>query len=199
MGSEIRIELPMNWYEDDNFLGFALFFYHVPIDDDECQSTADSGINCELISHDNQSKQLYGNWWLHTRCKIYSISGLSYSKVCYDSGSTKDPAILVMYFPRINIPREYRCRSWNIFKAFYHTPIERSSFSCGDATYFKVKSCGIHLIYAQDQNNWPQTSRESSADTKHQRNKKRFFSFQGIMDFLNPSKVCLLYFLFPSD
>ncbi|KAL6316781.1 hypothetical protein AAG906_021081 [Vitis piasezkii] len=30
MGCEVRIELPMNWYEDNNFLGFVLFFHHVP-------------------------------------------------------------------------------------------------------------------------------------------------------------------------
>ncbi|RVW94489.1 hypothetical protein CK203_035632 [Vitis vinifera] len=35
MGCEVRIELPMNWYEDTNFLGFVLFFHHVPLDDDD--------------------------------------------------------------------------------------------------------------------------------------------------------------------
>ncbi|RVW82914.1 Disease resistance-like protein DSC1 [Vitis vinifera] len=39
MGCEVRIELPMNWYEDNNFLGFVLFFHHVPLDDDECETT----------------------------------------------------------------------------------------------------------------------------------------------------------------
>ena len=28
MGSQIRIELPMNWYEDDHFLGFGFFCLH---------------------------------------------------------------------------------------------------------------------------------------------------------------------------
>ncbi|XP_034701866.1 disease resistance protein RPV1-like [Vitis riparia] len=28
MGRQIRIEFPMNWYEDDQFLGFAFFFLH---------------------------------------------------------------------------------------------------------------------------------------------------------------------------
>ena len=183
----------MNWYEDDNFLGFALFFYHVPVDD-VCQSTAGSGIKCELLSNDNQSKQWDSTWWLNSWCKTYWIRGLPYSQLCYDSGSTKDPAIREIYFPRIAIPSKYRCRRWNNFKAHFYTPTGYSSFRCGNDAWFKVKSCGIHLIYAQDQNNWPQPSRESSADTKHQRNKKRLFSFQGIMDFLNPSMVCLLSF-----
>ncbi|KAJ9707363.1 hypothetical protein PVL29_002389 [Vitis rotundifolia] len=30
MGSHIRIELPMSWSEDDQFLGFAFFFLHLP-------------------------------------------------------------------------------------------------------------------------------------------------------------------------
>ncbi|RVW86543.1 Disease resistance-like protein DSC1 [Vitis vinifera] len=35
MGDEITIDLPKNWYEDNNFLGFALFWHHVPFDDDD--------------------------------------------------------------------------------------------------------------------------------------------------------------------
>ena len=161
----------MNWYEDDNFLGFALFFYHVPVDHERLTAGVASYPVWELISHDNQSKQ-WDMWWLKSSCKTYCIRGLSYSEECYDRGSTKDPAILVIYFPRIGIPSKYRCRSWNIFKAYYHTKIKNGTFSCGHDAHFKVKSCGINLIYAQDQNNWPQPSRESSTDTKHQRDKK---------------------------
>ena len=39
MGCEVKIKLPMNWYEDNNLLGFVLFFHHVPHDDDECETT----------------------------------------------------------------------------------------------------------------------------------------------------------------
>ena len=158
MGSEIRIELPMNWYEDDNFLGFALFFYHVPVDDEHLEAGLVSYPIWELISHDNQSEQWDGTWWLHSSCKTYCIGGLSYSSKCYESGSTKDPAIQVIYFPRMAIPSDYRCRRWNNFKAYFYTQIGSGSFSCGDDACFKVKSCGVHLIYAQDQNNWPQPS-----------------------------------------
>lgn len=36
MGCEVRIEQPMNWYEDNIFLGFALFFHLLlPLDDDD--------------------------------------------------------------------------------------------------------------------------------------------------------------------
>ncbi|KAL6316340.1 hypothetical protein AAG906_017975 [Vitis piasezkii] len=40
MGCEVSVELPMNWYEDNNLLGFVLFFHHVPLDDDECVRTS---------------------------------------------------------------------------------------------------------------------------------------------------------------
>ncbi|RVW85244.1 Disease resistance-like protein DSC1 [Vitis vinifera] len=38
MGNEITIDLPKNWYEDNNFLGFALFCHHVLVDDDICKA-----------------------------------------------------------------------------------------------------------------------------------------------------------------
>ena len=122
-------------------------------------------------------------------CKTYLINDLSYSEVEFDSGSTKDPAIRVVYFPKISIPSKYRSRRWNNFKAHFPSQISYGSlgsFTCGGNTSFKVESCGIHLIYAQNQNNCPQPSRESSGDTKHQTDKKRFFSLQVIKDFLNP-------------
>ncbi|RVW31505.1 hypothetical protein CK203_113952 [Vitis vinifera] len=105
IGCEVRIELPMNWYEDNNFLGFVLFFHHVPLDNDECETT--------------------------------------------EVGSTSDPAIWVTYFPQIKIRGTYRSSWWNNFKARFHTPIGSGSFKCGDNACFKVKSCGIHLLYAK--------------------------------------------------
>ena len=60
MGCEIITELPMNWYKDDNLLGFVLFFYHVHIliDDDVRKEIFGSRLICELISHDDQSQRL---------------------------------------------------------------------------------------------------------------------------------------------
>ncbi|KAL6315302.1 hypothetical protein AAG906_000392 [Vitis piasezkii] len=99
MGCEVSIELPMNWYEDNNFLGFVLFFHHVPLDDDddddECETTESEFPHCELtISHGDQSERLK------------EISGSSYPDEldCYNSGSTSDPAIWVTYFLRLKFP-----------------------------------------------------------------------------------------------
>ncbi|XP_034709687.1 disease resistance protein RPV1-like [Vitis riparia] len=87
MGCEVSVELPMNWYEDNNLLGFVLFFHHVPLDDDECVRTSGFIPECKLaISHGDQTERLDNISFYH-RCKTYSISGLSYSSRRYDSGA----------------------------------------------------------------------------------------------------------------
>ena len=193
MGCEVKIKLPMNWYEDNNLLGFVLFFHHVPHDDDECETTMYSTMfipQCILtISHGDQYEQLDNICFYH-RCKRYWVSGLSYDSMYYDNGDTSDPALWVTYFPQIAIPSKYRSRKWNYFKAHFETPMDRGSFRCGDNASFKVKSCGIHLIYAQDHhqhnhNHWPQSSTESPGDTEDHRDKKRFYSFQRMKAFFN--------------
>ncbi|XP_019071921.1 disease resistance protein RPV1-like [Vitis vinifera] len=173
MGCEVSVELPMNWYEDNNLLGFVLFFHHVPLDDDECVRTSGFIPHCKLeISHGDQSKRL-DNIGFHPHCKTYWISGLSYGSTCYDSGSTSDPALWVTYFPQIGIPSKYRSRKWNNFKAHFDNPVGNASFTCGENASFKVKSCGIHLIYAQDQKQWPQPSRKRPANREDHSSKKK--------------------------
>ena len=165
IGCEVRIELPMNWYEDNNFLGFVLFFHHVPLDEDECETIECRISHCELtISHGDQSERL-GKMLFISECKTHWISGSYYGdRELHYSGSTSDPAIWVTYFPQINIPGEYRSSWWNNLKAHFHTRIGVGSFKCGTNTCFKVKSCGIHLLYAQDQIHCPQPSRGSLGD-----------------------------------
>ena len=169
MGCEVRIELPMNWYEDNNFLGFVLFFHHVPLDDDECE-TIKVGFGfrrCELtISHGDQSERLKYEIF-HSACKTYRIRDLLYDDEFhrYYSGSTSDPAIWVTYFPQIKIPCEYRSSRWNNFKAHYDSTMGSSpGLKRGFKSCFKMKSCGIHLLYAQDQMHCTQPSRGSLGD-----------------------------------
>ncbi|CBI39954.3 unnamed protein product, partial [Vitis vinifera] len=55
-GCEIRIELPKNWYKDDSFLGFALFFHHLPLDDDDDECDTKFYFHqCELSIYDKGS------------------------------------------------------------------------------------------------------------------------------------------------
>ena len=63
-----------------------------------------------------------------------------------------DAALMVVYFPQIAISREYRSNRWNKFKAGF-----RFSFEPYIEAAFKVKSCGIHLIYDHGQDH-PQQS-----------------------------------------
>ena len=127
MGCEITIDLPKNWYEDNNFLGFALFWHRVPVDD-ICKTLCIRKIPYDtfglLISDGDQ----FGH------VETQNIVPLG------DYTLFANPALRVVYFPQIAISREYRSNRWNKFKAgfsSYLRPITKAS-------------CGIHLIYAQD-------------------------------------------------
>ena len=53
-GSQITIELPMDWYQNNDFLGFALYFVYVPSDiklmEDLCS------VKCKLTFHGHSLK-----------------------------------------------------------------------------------------------------------------------------------------------
>ncbi|RVW60149.1 TMV resistance protein N [Vitis vinifera] len=107
MGSEITIDLPKNWYEDNNFLGFALFNHHVPLDYDHdlLNPTLDL-----LMSHGNRFEYMHRIWF-----------------------SPEDPELMVAYFPQIAISSKYRSNRWNNFKARFYGPYGRGAQveSCG--------------------------------------------------------------------
>ena len=84
MGREVSIELSENWYEDDNFLGFALFFHLLPLDGDDDNNNDDADdkfkrgyhlFNEFSISHEDQSKLIFG-LSVHIDCRIYIINSL---------------------------------------------------------------------------------------------------------------------------
>ena len=145
MGREVSIELSENWYEDDNFLGFALFFHHLPLDADDKFKITNPRCICELsTSHGDQSKLIFELSMLIS-CRIYIINRVMGSpSICHKVG-TSDPSLGILYVPQTAISTEYRSRKWNHFKARCD-----DNYECGDKT-FKVKSCGIHLLYAQAQ------------------------------------------------
>ena len=159
MGREVSIELSKNWYEDDNFLGFAFFFHLLPLDGDDDNSNDDADDKFKRtyhrciydlsISHGDQSKMIFG-LSVHIDCRIYIINTLedSYRYMVppvYHKVGTSDPTLGVLYVPQTAISTEYRSREWNHFKAHCNL-----TYRCGDKT-FEVKSCGIHLLYAQAQ------------------------------------------------
>ena len=135
MGDEITIDLPKNWYEDNNFLGFALFCHHVPIDDEN-----EGGLDLQLLISD-------GDQFGH----VEMIEFIPYCSPDMKNRTFADPGLMVVYFPQIAISSEYRSNRWNKFKTRFSTPLY-----CAYAD-LKVKSCGIHLIYDHGQDH-PQQS-----------------------------------------
>ena len=131
MGDEITIDLPKNWYEDNNFLGFALFCHHVPIDDEN-----EDGLDLQLLISD-------GDQFGHMETIQFFPN---YSLDMKNSTLLADPALMVVYFPQISISSEYRSNRWNKFKARFSSVF----FEPNREASGKVESCGIHLIYAQD-------------------------------------------------
>ena len=161
MGREVSIELSENWYEDDNFLGFALFSHLLPLDGDDDNNNDDADDIFKITyyrsfyalstSHGDQSKLIFEFSVDIINCsRIYIINSLedSYRYVefpVYHKVGTLDPTLHVFYVPQTAISTKYRSREWNHFKARCNT-----TYRCGDKT-FKVKSCGVHLLYAQAQ------------------------------------------------
>ena len=126
MGCEVTIGLPKKWYKDDNFLGFALFFHfvHLPSDDDQ------ASFNIPLRCYEFSISQ--GDQFILVSGFRLNFNIINYYKEGFES-------LGVSFFPIIGIPNEYRSKGWNYFKAsFYYKP-------------FNMKSCGMHLIYAQAQ------------------------------------------------
>ncbi|KAJ9672866.1 hypothetical protein PVL29_026212 [Vitis rotundifolia] len=157
MGCEVRIELPENWYKDDSFLGFALFFHYVPLDNDDNDNNDDNDYRCELsISFADQPEETLPLGLLPRKCRTYYIGGLIDRGVdeIYKEVGTSDPALHVLYLPEIAIPEKYRSKQWNNFKASLNY-----SYQCGNNRAFKVKSCGIQLIYAKAQDHHQKRSR----------------------------------------
>ena len=95
MGIEIRIELPMNWYQDDHFLGFGFFCVHQSV--------------------------LYGNLVVldlgfgeqHSFSDEVCLPSCQYH---WKHGSKSDEVSL-LYYPKIAIPDKYHCNQYVLFKA----------------------------------------------------------------------------------
>ncbi|XP_034676085.1 disease resistance protein RPV1-like isoform X2 [Vitis riparia] len=129
MGRQAIIELPKNRYEDNNFLGFAVFFHHVPLADFRWHSRF---LQFELrISHDDQSERVIKimSYFQLQTCRSYFF----FKGTCYDNVSTSDPPLCVTYLPKFAIPSEHR----------YAKRRKRIDVN-------EVKICGIHLIYSKN-------------------------------------------------
>ncbi|RVW62595.1 TMV resistance protein N [Vitis vinifera] len=102
-GSQITIELPMDWYRKDDFLGFALYSIFISMACDE--------LNCELSICGDQSECCHVDDVQFYCCPICDES----SQMC------------VTYYPKVAIDKQYWSNEWRRLKASFHSldaPVE---------------------------------------------------------------------------
>ena len=141
-GSEITIELPMDWYHNNDFLGVALYSVYVPLhiesNEDPCS------LKCQLNFHVHQFEFLDD-----LPSKFWSMNGLSYEfwpvdelsfrrgYLCHHNGDELNE-VRVAYYPKVAIPNQYWSNKWRHLKASFHGYL--------GSKQVKVKECGFHLI-----------------------------------------------------
>ena len=136
MGSGIKIELPMNWHEDKNLLGFVLCYLYVPVEvelefekvflsepinrsDDE--SIFDYALFCELSMNGFKDSLCF-----HPVC------------TCYKKGPSD--LVWLLYYPKIGIQEEYRSNQWRNLEVEFYVHVKRA----------EKEKCGFCLIYDQE-------------------------------------------------
>ncbi|XP_034675526.1 disease resistance protein RPV1-like isoform X3 [Vitis riparia] len=121
-GSEIVVELPENWWEDNNFLGFAL---------------------CSVLEYEEIFEFYFEYYFELTFHHFYPDGNLSESKFrdrgvfsrrrCCNGGESN--GVLVAFYPKVAIKNKGWSNEWRHMKASFHGKRE------------KVEECGLHLIY----------------------------------------------------
>ncbi|KAL6318238.1 hypothetical protein AAG906_035746 [Vitis piasezkii] len=123
MGSEVTIELPMNWHEDKNLLGFVLCSLYVPAKDELKEVKASYHLYCQLIINGDHFESLFFISFCH----------------CYESDASDQ--VWLLYYPKIGIPARYRSNQWRNLEVIFHNINEDKPV--------KVEKSGVHLIYDQ--------------------------------------------------
>ena len=95
VGIEIEIELPMNWYQDDHFLGFGFFCVHQSV-------SYGNVVLLDLV--------------IGERCSFSDEVHLPYCEYHGEHGSKSDE-VLLLYFPKITIPNKKFYNQYVLFKA----------------------------------------------------------------------------------
>uniref|UniRef100_F6GW25 TMV resistance protein N n=1 Tax=Vitis vinifera TaxID=29760 RepID=F6GW25_VITVI len=148
-GSQITIELPMDWYRKDDFLGFALYSIFISMACDE--------LNCELSICGDQSECCHVDDVQFYCCPICDES----SQMC------------VTYYPKVAIDKQYWSNEWRRLKASFHSldaPVEVKE--CGYYLIYtrdysdEQRSCDTRSA-AEDTNSNAQTSYDWTQCTEH--------------------------------
>ena len=122
IGSQVRIEPPLNWYEDDYFLGFAFFTLF-----------RDETLHC-----------LYGSQFsLRLRGdpdEVVDDHDISYWCNCDSFNGYTSDRLLVTLYHKNAIPNKYhRKQPWHFLADF----VPRYD-------HINIKRCGVQLIYTHD-------------------------------------------------
>ena len=135
MGNEVTIQLPLNWYEDNDLLGFSLFSFHVPFNGlIEEKPEGEKGeeypspcsLKCELSFLDDEQFGIVDDLFLDSFCG------------CYNNKSGVSDKVWMTYYPKVAVREMYHSNNYRLLKASF--PFRGTSI--------KVEKCGIGLIYA---------------------------------------------------
>ena len=98
-GSEIKIELPMDWYQKNDFLGFALYSVSVPL---HVESKKNPCLKFKLCFHPYQ---------------YLAMDEFSYF-CCHINGDESN-RVWVVYYPKVAIKNMYWSNGWRHLKASF--------------------------------------------------------------------------------
>ena len=133
VGSEVTAELPPNWYDNNEVLGFALCCVYIPQQDEPESSTSENAmvnitqpyrLGCELTFLDDD---------------IGFLDDLFYGSSCQcDHNDGVSDSVWVTYYSNHAIKKKYRSDASRHFKASFSGYV--------DGKPVKVEKCGIGLV-----------------------------------------------------
>ena len=128
--SQIKIEFPMDWYQKNDFLGFAVYSVFSPLHVNCMKNPC--RLKCELNFHGHQSKVLDD-----IPSPMDEFSSMHDYLCCRFVGGESN-RVWVAYYPKVAIDNKYWSNEWRHLKASFH----------GEGV--KVEECGFHLIYSEE-------------------------------------------------
>ena len=148
LGSQVTAKLPINWYEDPDFLGFfvSCVYRHIT-----SVGPGHFKLECELYLHGNN---VFGGFK-----DEYSYTSI---EKCDCNFEDMIDQVWVWWYPKIAIPKEH-----------HHNKYTHINASLQVYGMNIIKKCGINLIFAGDQHNHkpmlehPQNSGDNGSALQH--------------------------------
>ncbi|KAL6316977.1 hypothetical protein AAG906_024516 [Vitis piasezkii] len=145
------IKLPLDWYQNNDFLGFALYSVYVPLHIESKEVSC--SLKCKLNFHGHRYEFLDDlpstfRSMDGLSSKFWPIGGLSFrsSRSCHHNGDELN-GVWVAYYPKVAIPNQYKSNKWRHLKASFRGYL--------GGKQVKVKEGGFHLIYMPEIVNEP--------------------------------------------